>query len=154
MKDISTDIAIAHLMDAQDITNHTDVGSNYIDLQGFESAMAIVNLGTLTNQDANNCVIPVLQECDSAPGTNVSWSAVAAADTVGSTFAVANSAATDQMTQRCGYIGSKRYLRVWLNFTSAGANPDHCPVSIDCILSDARHGAAASATLVTAVSTA
>lgn len=153
MKDLYTDIKIAHILDAKNITNHTDVGTNYVDLAGFESAVALINIGALTNQDADNKVIPILQECDSTPTANVSWSAVAVADMQGA-FAAVTSASTDQCSQAVGYIGSKRYLRILLDFTSAGANPDNCNVSADVILGDARHGAACDATVVTGTSNA
>jgi len=154
MIDLIHDVAVVHLKDATDITNHTDIGSNYVDMAGFNSAMFLVNIGALTNQDANNCVIPILQECDAAPATNGSWGACAAADIIGSTFAVVNSAATDQLTQKAAYRGAARYLRVLLDFTSAGANPDHCPCSIDAIMFAARHGPASGVTPTSGTSTA
>ena len=153
MKDMYSCIRIAHILDAKNITNHTDIGSDYIDLAGWESATAFVNFGALTNQDANNWVIPVLQSCDSAPGTNVSWAAVPAADINGA-FAAVNSASTDQCTQAVGYKGSKRYLRILLDFTSAGANPDNCNVSAGVILCAARHGVASDQSLTIGTSTA
>ena len=39
MKDIYNDFKVVHLLDCADIVDHTDVGTNYVDLQGFESAM-------------------------------------------------------------------------------------------------------------------
>lgn len=154
MKDILTDLKIVHALAAVDITDHTDEGVNYVDLAGYEGAIAMVNFGAVTNVDASNKVIPVLQHCDSAPATNASWAAVDAADIVGSTFAAVLSATTDDLTQVAGYIGSKRYLRVVLDFTSAGTNPDHCPVSVNYILGCARHGAANASTPTTGTSTA
>jgi len=152
IRDIYHNMAIAHLLDSKDIVNHTDVGSDYVDLQGFEAALFKVNFGTVTNTDANNKVLPVLQVCDALPNLDASWADAATADIQGA-FAAVLSAATDQLTQRVGYIGTKRYARVWLNFTSAGANPDHCPVSIDAILMSARHGPESGLTLTTGTST-
>lgn len=153
MKDLYNSLSVAHLMDAQDITNHTDIGSDYVDVAPFDSAVFVVNYGTVTNTDASNKVLATLQECDTAPGTNTSWTDVATTDIQGA-FTVVDGSGDDQTTQRVGYIGGKRYVRVKLDFTSAGANPDHCPVAIDAILSSARHGNPPLVTPTTAASTA
>ncbi len=151
MRDLYHNVKVVPLLEAQDITDHTDEPSLYVDLQGFDSAMVVVNYGTVTNTDANNKVVAKLQECDADPNLNASWADVAAADMQG-TFTTVDGAADDQRVDAVGYIGSKRYLRVLLDFTSAGVNPDHCPVSIEAILSVARHGPASGITPTTGAS--
>jgi hypothetical protein len=153
MKDFLHPIYVAHLLDAKNITDHTDIGSDYVDMAGFEQVAVLVNFGAVTTIDTSNKVIPVLQECDTLPGTNTSWTDVAAGDILGA-FTAVDGASDDQATQRVCYIGDARYLRVKLDFTSAGAQPDTCNVSIDVILASPRHGMAADQTVITAVSTA
>jgi hypothetical protein len=135
MKDLIHDIQVAQLMDPTDITNHTDVASKYVDLKSWNSAVLAVNYGTLTNVDASNKVIAVLQECDASPTLDASWTDVAAGDMFGA-FSAVDSTDKDNTIQKVGYKGLKRYLRVKLDFTSAGTNPDHCPVGVSAILGD------------------
>lgn len=152
MKEFYHDVAIAHLLDAQDITDHTDTGSKYADLAGFQSALVLANVGAVSNTDASNKLVLTLQECDSAPGTNTSWTDVASADKIGS-FTAIDGSSDDQTTMGVAYIGSKRYIRVKLDFTSAGSYPDHCLIGISALLGNARHGAASSITPTTGTST-
>lgn len=153
MRDLFNNVKVAHLLSAKDITDHTDVGTDYVDLQGFEAAAFLVNIGSVTNQDVSNKMLPVLQECDSAPGTNSSWAAVDSGNILGA-FTVCDTATTDEdLTQIVSYIGTKRYVRVWLNFTSAGSYPDHFLLSVDAILANARHQPASALTVTTGAST-
>lgn len=128
MKDIKNDLGLVLLLKPQDITNHTDVASSLLDLKGFNGANIIVALGSVTNTDGNNKVIPVLQESDTT--ADADFTAVDAADMVGGLFTVVDAADDDETIQRRGYIGAKRYVRVNLDFTSAGTNPDHCSIAI------------------------
>jgi hypothetical protein len=136
MRDIEAGMGAVLLLEPQDITNHTDVASSLLDLQGYEGANIAVLLGTVTNTDGNNKVIPVLQECDTT--ADADFTAVAVGDMIGGLFTVVDAAADDSVIQLRGYIGTKRYVRVNLDFTSAGANPDHCPISIMGILGKAK----------------
>lgn len=77
-----------------------------VDLQGFESAVATVNIGTLTDGTHT----PKLQES----ADNSTFTDVAAADQIG-TFA----ALAANVLQSVGYIGQKRYIRLFV--TVAGA---------------------------------
>lgn len=153
MKDFLHPIYVAHLLDAKNITDHTDVGTDYVDVAGFEQVAVLVNYGAVTTVDGSNYVIAVLQECDSAPATNTSWSACAAGDIIGA-FTAVDGSSDDQKTQNVSYIGDARYLRVLLDYTSAGTHPNNCNVSVDAILSSARHGMAADQTVTTGTSTA
>ncbi len=80
------------------------------DLAGYGSAVAIVEFGARTDGTHT----PVLEESDD----DSTFTAVAAGDLQGS-FTACSSAATDDVVQRVGYLGSKRYVRVAL--TVAGA---------------------------------
>ena len=153
MKDIYNDFKVVHLLDCKNIVDHTDIGTDYVDLQGFESAMVLVNYGAVATLGSADKVIAVLQECDSAPATNTSWTAVASTDYQGA-FTVLDAATDDQCTQVVGYLGDKRYIRVLLDYTSAGTHPNGCYVSADAILGNARHGSAVDATPTSGTSTA
>lgn len=152
MKDLFNDIKIVHLKDCANITDHTDVGLNYVDLQGFESAIMMVNYGAVTTLGTADKVIAVLQECDASPTLDASWSAVATGDMNGA-FTLLDGETDDQTTQAVGYLGTKRYLRVLLDFTSAGTHPNTCYVSCDAILGYARHGSATDTTVTSGTST-
>lgn len=74
------------------------------DTAGYESVMAIVNFGVVT--DGTHTF--TLQE--SATTTDGDFSDVAAADLMGAFTAVTS--ASDEVLQQVGYKGSKRYVRV------------------------------------------
>ena len=80
------------------------------DLLGYGSAVALVEFGARTDGTHT----PALEESND----NATFTAVAAADRQGS-FTACSSADTDDVVQRVGYIGTKRYIRVAL--TVAGA---------------------------------
>lgn len=133
MRELQHGMAVADLMVANDITNHTDVASKYASRAGFGDSpvTVLVNFGAVTNTDGSNKVLPVLQEATDGedPSLDASYADCAAGDVLGA-FTVVDGAADDEVTQKVTYVGSAKYLRVLLNFTSAGANPDHCPVAI------------------------
>lgn len=91
-------------------TANTAVNGATCDLQGYNSAMAIMTFGAWTDGTHT----PKLQD---SPDNSV-WTDVVAADMVG-TFIALSSAVNQNASQRVGYIGSQRYLRLVL--TTAGA---------------------------------
>jgi Na+-translocating ferredoxin:NAD+ oxidoreductase RnfG subunit len=105
----------------RDIKNNVDVQpsinpANYsadqtgsgVDLRDFDSAMAVVQIGTVVG----NTHTPKIQESDD----DAAYTDVAAADLEGVfVAAVANS------TQRVGYKGAKRFIRVFVTSTGASA---------------------------------
>lgn len=113
MRDLKNNIAIVHLLDPQD-TADTDTVSLILDTKGFGSAVLAVNVGAITGLDASNYLTPVLQDSDTTTGTD--FAPVNAAYIQGG-FTRIDAAAEDQTTQSVGYTGSKRYLRVNLDFT-------------------------------------
>ena len=137
MRELQHGMAVADLMVPADITNHTDVASKYASRAGFGDSPVtmLVSFGTVTNTDGSNHVLPVLQEAldGEDPSLDASYVACASGDVLGA-FIDVDGAADDEATQKVTYIGQAKYLRVWLNFTSAGANPDHCPVGIVALI--------------------
>lgn len=99
MKDVKNKVAESTSI-APAVISATTKGTA-IDLQGFDSALVILSVGTLTDGTHT----PSVQESDTT--TDGDFSDVAAADLIGSLSALVS--ATDQ---RVSYIGSKRYIRV------------------------------------------
>lgn len=76
------------------------------DLQGFNAAVAVVQCGVITDGTHT----PNLQESDD----NSTFTDVAASDLNGSLVAC-----TGSSSQRVGYIGAKRYIRVKMTVSGA-----------------------------------
>jgi len=130
MRDLHNNIAVVQLMAPQTITG--DTYSSVLDLQDYESAEIVVNVGTCSTVDTDsNYVTPILQESDSL--TEADYSSVTASDILNSFSAITTTAS---QVQNVGYIGSKRYIRVFADETgSVGA----VPISVTAILHNARH---------------
>lgn len=116
MKDLKAELAVVHLLDAQN-TNDTDTVSSILDVRGFGGALIVVNVGALTGVDGSNYLTPVLQESDTVVGTD--FTTVAASDIHGA-FTKMDATDEDQVSQVVGYHGRKRYIRVNLDFTGTG----------------------------------
>lgn len=130
MKDLYSNIGIVHLLDASNI-GATDAKSSILDLNGFDSAVMSVNVGAIGALSDEIYLTPVLQESDTT--VDGDFTTVAAADLIGA-FTKIDAAAKDQVTQRVGYIGTKRYIRLLLDVTG---NTVSCYVSVDGIVSRA-----------------
>lgn len=108
MRDLKNNIDAAQsLTPAARITSANGTSA---DLRGYGSAVALVAFGEWTDGTHT----PAVEESDD----NVSFTAVAAGNLQGA-FTPCSSAATDNVVQRVGYLGTKRYVRVAL--TVAGA---------------------------------
>ena len=127
MLGLKDEICVAHLLDAQDITN-TDTKSKYVDLANCTGAMFLVNLGAATPLSGAAYLLPTLQE--SATTADTDFTTVATTDVDGA-FTTIDSQSEDQTTQWVGYIGSKRYVRVLLNVTGSLSNT---LVSVDAVV--------------------
>lgn len=116
MPQLQEQLAFVHLLDGQSI-NHVDTVSSVLDLAGFNGAVILLNVGALTGVDTSNYLTPVLQESATTVGTD--FTDVATAGWKG-TFAKIDTTAKDQVTQYASYVGSKRYIRVNLDYTGTG----------------------------------
>lgn len=129
MRDLYHNIAVVHLLDAQDIAN-TDKASDILDLAGFSGAVVSVNVGDVTTlTEDTNGVTPVLQESDTT--ADADFEDVDPDDILGAFALVDGVSAEEKSTQCVGYIGHKRYIRVNLDVKGA---PVATPVSVDGIL--------------------
>jgi len=136
MRDAWNKTAKAHLLDAQQINSTTT--SKYVDLQGFEAALLVVNMGAGANLDSGDYFTFTVEESDDT--TDANFSAVAAADLIGDIDAslVVDADDEDAITKTVSYIGSKRYIRVVITETSDTGNAT-LYVGVSAILSRARH---------------
>jgi hypothetical protein len=116
MKDLKSQLAVVHLLDPAD-TADTDTVSLILDTAGFDGALLAVSVGAITGVDASNYLVPEIQESATTTGTD--FTVVDAADVHGA-FTKIDATSEDQVTQVVGYKGSKRYIRVNLNFTGTG----------------------------------
>lgn len=114
MHDLKNRLAFVQLMDPQDTNDNDDQTSNILDTAGFGSAAIAVLIGAITGVAAGHDVIPVLQESDTT--ADADFTDVAAANIEGA-FTKVDNATKDQTVQVVGYKGSKRYVRVKLDFT-------------------------------------
>lgn len=83
-----------------------------VDLQGHDAALAVLHVGTFST----GSFTAKLQESDD----NTTFSDVGTDDQIGA-FTVVDATDEDDTVQKVGYIGSKRYLR---GFIDAGASTD------------------------------
>jgi hypothetical protein len=148
MKDLHNYIAVAHLLDAQDITT-SDTETKYVDLSGFHSAEFLVNFGAITTPGETSYITPILQESDTT--ADADFDTVDDDDILGA-FTKIDAATEDQVTQHVGYRGSKRYVRVLIDVTNTGGGISHALVSVDAIVSYAKENPPSAPTTGTATS--
>ncbi len=112
-------------------TEGTGIG---VDLSDYEAAEMVFHFGisgdTLSGALS---VLPVLEESDTL-GSN--YTTVAAADMLGS-LTLIDDAAEDPIVQAVGYVGNKRYIRAFVDFT--GTHTNGMPISAVAILHRDRH---------------
>lgn len=116
MRDLKNNLSIVHLLDPQDVAG-SDTASLILDTKDFDGAVLEVAIGALTGVDATNYLTPVLQHSATTAGDD--FEAVDSAYIHGA-FTKMDAATEDQVTQVVGYHGTKRYLRVLLDFTGTG----------------------------------
>lgn len=129
MKGFVNRLGVVHLLSAQDVAG-SDTASAWLDLKGFNGAAIVVNVGTLVGFDASGTasLTPVLQESD---GTDATGATTVASTDMHGAFTKIDAASEDDTTQVVGYIGSKRYIRVNLDF---GGTISAAPVSVEGLL--------------------
>lgn len=104
-------VEAVNAFDVQEITTDTTTVGDAINLEGFESAMLLLQAGTLTD----GTYTPLLEEADptvengDTPG---SYSAVADADLLGTEAGAAFAATDDNKVTKLGYRGDKKFIRL------------------------------------------
>ena len=110
-----------------DVTKGTGV-----DLQGFDSATLITNLGVIAHADTTGAIVIEHSDTD----VDGDYAAIAAADQLGDALTglvIANSSTI----KKTGYIGNKRYVRAKLTVTT-GAATGSFPLACSFHLANAR----------------
>lgn len=131
MRDLYNDIAFVQLLAPVDIAT-TDTASAWLDTQGFQSAVLEASIGIITTPDANSYITPIAQESDTTVDGDATE--VAAADLSGA-FTKMDAANEDEVIQRVGYRGNKRYIRVKYDITDADGGISAALVAVTGILS-------------------
>lgn len=131
MKDLYNNLAIVQAL--APVAVAADNTGSAIDLAGYDSALIILSVGTVT--DGTYAI--EIQESDTT--TAGDFAAVDAADLIG-TEKTGITTTNDETYYAVGYKGSKRYIRYVITETSAGStggvmsvvvikgNPAHAPV--------------------------
>lgn len=136
MRDLQHNFLPVNLLKAQDLA-YTDTASAWLDTQGFNGAGIEVIVGDLTGVDGSNYVTPILQESDATADSGAS--AVAAGDAQGA-FTKIDATSKDDVRQFVSYKGTKRYVRVKMDYTGTGISAGI--VGVTGWLAHARHAPA------------
>lgn len=141
MRDLHNNIDVVKAIEAIVVNNDTEGTGLTIDLQGYNACEFVVNVGASGDTLSGSLKLDLkLQHGDLANGTDMA--AVADADLLGTfatgaIFATIDDPAEDSAVFQVGYIGSKRYVRVFVDTT--GTHTNGTPLSAVAILSRERH---------------
>ena len=127
-KDIKNQIGIFPVL--APIAYTATATSGILDTQGYESVAMAVSVGAFTFTGTNKITVTMEESNTTATGD---FTTVASAQLIGA-YTVLDAAADAGTTQKVGYTGNKRYLRVVL--TEAGTVST--VVSVQGIVSNAR----------------
>jgi hypothetical protein len=132
MRDLANHIAVRRgISPAAAITDNTPFVSQIIDLAGFDSAMFVINAGSLADADATFTAL--VEHGDAANLADAA--AVPDSNLTGTEAAASLTFADDNAVKKIGYVGSKRYVR--LTITPAN-NAGNAFISAVALLSGAR----------------
>ena len=139
MKDLANNISVVQSI--APVVGSSDTNGTGVDLQFFESAVAVVDTGVEGDVLSSSVKIDfILEDSDD----NSSWSAVTSqssvtdgtVDSSGIFLTLDANAETPQVTS-IGYVGGKRYLRVTADFT--GTHSNGTPIAVSIIKGSPRH---------------
>lgn len=141
------------------LINDTDTKSKLLDKAGFAQAMLLVHMGDLTGVDADSTLELFLEESDTtADGDfaavpvllmNRSVTGLSSESTAG-LFATVNATTEDVTIYRVEYKGTKRYVRVRMDFTTGTGGITVAYLVVTGLLGCARHAPATAPAPVTA----
>jgi hypothetical protein len=138
MKDIHNLMSAVTSLKAANRT--ADANGTGVDLQGYEGAEVIANVGL--SGDTLSGTVKIALELEESDDDST-YTDVADADMLGETgagsgeFALIDDPAEDELTYKVGYIGAKRYIRVVWNIT--GTHTVGTPGSASIVRMHARH---------------
>lgn len=132
LKDLKSNLTVSSLLIPA--TRTADANSSSADLQDQLAAEVVVHLGD-SGDTLSGSVYALLELEHSDDDSN--WSDCADADidtavtgTNTGTFAVVDAPAEDSNVFKCGYKGSKRYIRAVINLVGTHTNGIPCSVSV------------------------
>jgi hypothetical protein len=115
---------------------NSDTLTSEIDMQGYQELLAIVNVGL--SADTLNSTNKIYLELQHSDVSGSGYAACADADIVNAvtgattgTFALIDSASEDETVYFTGYKGTKRYLKVNINFE--GTHATGTPIGVTAI---------------------
>lgn len=157
-RDLYNNLGVVQLLTPQSI-NDTDTTSSLLDKRGFDSAAILVAIGNSTGLDADSTLEVFIQESDTT--ADADFTAVAVADlqrdttglssaTTAGLVGTLNLATEDQVTIKVGYLGSKRYIRAKLDFTTGTGGITACPACVVGLLGNAHQKPVSAPAAVTA----
>jgi hypothetical protein len=133
MRDLANHIAVRRAISpAAATTDNTAFVSQIIDLAGFDSAMFVINAGSLADADAT---FTTLVEHGSAANLSDA-AAVPDSQLTGTEAAASLTFSDDNAVKKIGYVGPKQYLR--LTITPAN-NAGNAFISAVALLSGSRY---------------
>jgi hypothetical protein len=123
MKDIKSDLGVSQSIAPQAVTATTN--GTGIDLQGFNAALAVIDLGTFGGTTPT-ATIAIQESADNSTFTDV-----ANADLLGGDQLAEIDTSNDVAVYKRGYKGTKRYLRVAV--TAIGGTSPSLPMAAQII---------------------
>jgi len=139
MRDLFNNVDVIEALEAIVVNNDTEGKSTAIDLKGYNSCVLAVTVGQSLDTLSGTVYHTIkLQHSDTS--TDGDFADVAAADILGfgnATMALIDDPAEDGVTVSAGYIGSKRYVRVFVDTT--GTHTNGTPIGAVAILGRERH---------------
>jgi len=134
MKDLYHDLKAVKTLLSIVGNNDTEGTGTAVDLQGYEGALVVFNIGASGDTLGGSTYITLkLQESDD--GTT--FADVSASEVLGTQGLVIDASDEDEVVVAMGYMGSKRYIRVFVDFT--GTHTNGIPIGAVVILGKPRH---------------
>lgn len=136
MRDLYHDLLPVKSIDPIVGNNDTEGTGAGVDLQGFEGALMLAHLGQSADTLAEGSLYVTVkfQESDN----NSDFTDAADSDLLGgANGAVVDAAAEDEVIIYRSYVGAKRYVRVFIDFT--GTHTNGIPISAMVIKGVPRH---------------
>ena len=138
MQDLKNNIGVVQSL--APAARDADANGTGVDLQGFESATVVIDMGAegITLSTTNKIEIELEHSDDDSTYTDVTSSADVIGATPDSSGVVATFDANTEIpaVATVGYIGGKRYIRAIANFS--GTHGTGTPLSVSVIKSHAR----------------
>ena len=137
MFDLVHDLKVAKTIQAIVGNNTTEGTGVTVDRQGYERVMLVFLLGI--SADTLSGTVKFLASVEVSDNDS-DWVAAAAGDLIGSTLALVDDPAEDDVVQVVEYIGASRYVRGLVTFT--GTHTSGTPIAALAILGNALHNPA------------